>query len=107
MKEPKSSRGLVHQAICNLNITLPVYTKVLSSTGVSQCITFYLLVKGIDEHQSYFYMLDNLETFSKSLTLGVVDIPCFTEHSSWIIHQNMEQFKTKPLYIGAAYILRI
>uniref|UniRef100_A0A670ZR05 Ankyrin 2 n=1 Tax=Pseudonaja textilis TaxID=8673 RepID=A0A670ZR05_PSETE len=29
MKEPKSSRGLVHQAICNLNITLPVYTKVL------------------------------------------------------------------------------
>ncbi|XP_060102876.1 ankyrin-2 isoform X2 [Heteronotia binoei] len=27
MKEPKSSRGLVHQAICNLNITLPVYTK--------------------------------------------------------------------------------
>ncbi|NXY42128.1 ANK2 protein, partial [Ceuthmochares aereus] len=30
MKEPKSTRGLVHQAICNLNITLPVYTKVLS-----------------------------------------------------------------------------
>ncbi|NXW00353.1 ANK2 protein, partial [Fregetta grallaria] len=29
MKEPKSTRGLVHQAICNLNITLPVYTKVL------------------------------------------------------------------------------
>ncbi|XP_074893912.1 ankyrin-2 isoform X19 [Buteo buteo] len=28
MKEPKSTRGLVHQAICNLNITLPVYTKV-------------------------------------------------------------------------------
>ncbi|KAM8969937.1 ankyrin-2 isoform 16-T19 [Sarcophilus harrisii] len=27
MKEPKSSRGLVHQAICNLNITLPLYTK--------------------------------------------------------------------------------
>ncbi|XP_071664273.1 ankyrin-2 isoform X45 [Patagioenas fasciata] len=27
MKEPKSTRGLVHQAICNLNITLPVYTK--------------------------------------------------------------------------------
>ncbi|KAM3831466.1 ankyrin-2 [Vipera latastei] len=27
MKEPKSSRGLVHQAICNLNITLPVYAK--------------------------------------------------------------------------------
>ncbi|XP_077790103.1 ankyrin-2 isoform X45 [Podarcis muralis] len=27
MKEPKSSRGLVHQAICNLNITLPNYTK--------------------------------------------------------------------------------
>ncbi|NWS56268.1 ANK2 protein, partial [Chunga burmeisteri] len=29
MKEPKSTRGLVHQAICNLNITLPVFTKVL------------------------------------------------------------------------------
>ncbi|XP_070613966.1 ankyrin-2 isoform X3 [Erythrolamprus reginae] len=27
MKEPKSSRGLVHQAICNLNITLPIYAK--------------------------------------------------------------------------------
>nr|XP_045249333.1 ankyrin-2 isoform X16 [Macaca fascicularis] len=27
MKEPKSTRGLVHQAICNLNITLPIYTK--------------------------------------------------------------------------------
>ncbi|KAG8454047.1 hypothetical protein GDO86_000617 [Hymenochirus boettgeri] len=27
MKEPKSSRGLVHQAICNLNITLPIYIK--------------------------------------------------------------------------------
>ncbi|XP_036159152.1 ankyrin-2 isoform X22 [Myotis myotis] len=27
MKEPKSTRGLVHQAICNLNITLPVCIK--------------------------------------------------------------------------------
>ncbi|XP_055972808.1 ankyrin-2 isoform X7 [Sorex fumeus] len=27
MKEPKCTRGLVHQAICNLNITLPVYAK--------------------------------------------------------------------------------
>ncbi|CAN2388904.1 Ankyrin 2 [Pristimantis euphronides] len=27
MKEPKSSRGLVQQAICNLNITLPLYYK--------------------------------------------------------------------------------
>uniref|UniRef100_A0A674IKN3 Ankyrin 2 n=1 Tax=Terrapene triunguis TaxID=2587831 RepID=A0A674IKN3_9SAUR len=27
MKEPKSTRGIVHQAICNLNITLPLYTK--------------------------------------------------------------------------------
>uniref|UniRef100_A0A8C8BDJ1 Ankyrin 2 n=1 Tax=Otus sunia TaxID=257818 RepID=A0A8C8BDJ1_9STRI len=34
MKEPKSTRGLVHQAICNLNITLPVYTKVLLSFSV-------------------------------------------------------------------------
>uniref|UniRef100_A0A8B9N1Z9 Ankyrin 2 n=1 Tax=Accipiter nisus TaxID=211598 RepID=A0A8B9N1Z9_9AVES len=31
MKEPKSTRGLVHQAICNLNITLPVYTKTEST----------------------------------------------------------------------------
>uniref|UniRef100_A0A8C9N7U7 Ankyrin 2 n=1 Tax=Serinus canaria TaxID=9135 RepID=A0A8C9N7U7_SERCA len=39
MKEPKSTRGLVHQAICNLNITLPIYTKVLSLTfaGVLKC----------------------------------------------------------------------
>uniref|UniRef100_A0A8C3VG87 Ankyrin 2 n=1 Tax=Catharus ustulatus TaxID=91951 RepID=A0A8C3VG87_CATUS len=29
MKEPKSTRGLVHQAICNLNITLPIYTKYI------------------------------------------------------------------------------
>ncbi|XP_071470563.1 ankyrin-2 isoform X11 [Marmota flaviventris] len=28
MKEPKSTRGLVHQAICNLNITLPIYMKI-------------------------------------------------------------------------------
>ncbi|KAM5307131.1 ankyrin-2 isoform 5-T5 [Glossophaga mutica] len=28
MKEPKSTRGLVHQAICNLNITLPICIKV-------------------------------------------------------------------------------
>ncbi|KAM4709000.1 ankyrin-2 [Discoglossus pictus] len=27
MKEPKSTRGLVYQAICNLNITLPQYNK--------------------------------------------------------------------------------
>ncbi|XP_069487120.1 ankyrin-2 isoform X36 [Ambystoma mexicanum] len=27
MKEPKSTRGLLHQAICNLNITLPIYIK--------------------------------------------------------------------------------
>ncbi|OCT99880.1 hypothetical protein XELAEV_18005665mg [Xenopus laevis] len=27
MKEPKSTRGLVYQAICNLNITLPLYNK--------------------------------------------------------------------------------
>uniref|UniRef100_A0A8C5LVQ0 Ankyrin 2 n=1 Tax=Leptobrachium leishanense TaxID=445787 RepID=A0A8C5LVQ0_9ANUR len=31
MKEPKSTRGLVHQAICNLNITLPLYNKVNKS----------------------------------------------------------------------------
>ncbi|XP_072261852.1 ankyrin-2 isoform X24 [Pyxicephalus adspersus] len=31
MKEPKSTRGLVQQAICNLNITLPVYCKEFES----------------------------------------------------------------------------
>ncbi|XP_069599929.1 ankyrin-2 isoform X46 [Ranitomeya imitator] len=31
MKEPKSSRGLVHQAICNLNFTLPLYNKEYES----------------------------------------------------------------------------
>ncbi|XP_062837375.1 ankyrin-2 isoform X28 [Anolis carolinensis] len=36
MKEPKSSRGLVHQAICNLNITLPVYTKTEMSSEKHQ-----------------------------------------------------------------------
>uniref|UniRef100_A0A8C0A0T0 Ankyrin 2 n=1 Tax=Anas zonorhyncha TaxID=75864 RepID=A0A8C0A0T0_9AVES len=38
MKEPKSTRGLVHQAICNLNITLPVYTKVLN--GIASNIPY-------------------------------------------------------------------
>uniref|UniRef100_A0A4W3I3L2 Ankyrin 2 n=1 Tax=Callorhinchus milii TaxID=7868 RepID=A0A4W3I3L2_CALMI len=28
IREPKSTRGLAHHAICNLNITLPSYTKV-------------------------------------------------------------------------------
>uniref|UniRef100_A0A8B9FSQ0 Ankyrin-2 n=1 Tax=Amazona collaria TaxID=241587 RepID=A0A8B9FSQ0_9PSIT len=32
MKEPKLTRGLVHQAICNLNITLPIYTKAISGS---------------------------------------------------------------------------
>lgn len=36
MKEPKSTRGLVHQAICNLNITLPIYAKVLWTLQCSQ-----------------------------------------------------------------------
>ncbi|XP_025890398.1 ankyrin-2 isoform X10 [Nothoprocta perdicaria] len=36
MKEPKSTRGLVHQAICNLNITLPVYTKVEMTSEKNQ-----------------------------------------------------------------------
>uniref|UniRef100_A0A8D2L6I5 Ankyrin 2 n=1 Tax=Varanus komodoensis TaxID=61221 RepID=A0A8D2L6I5_VARKO len=37
MKEPKSSRGLVHQAICNLNITLPIYTKVFHNIMIKFC----------------------------------------------------------------------
>ncbi|XP_051473924.1 ankyrin-2 isoform X8 [Apus apus] len=36
MKEPKSTRGLVHQAICNLNITLPIYTKVEMTSEKNQ-----------------------------------------------------------------------
>uniref|UniRef100_A0A670IRL4 Ankyrin 2 n=1 Tax=Podarcis muralis TaxID=64176 RepID=A0A670IRL4_PODMU len=43
MKEPKSSRGLVHQAICNLNITLPNYTKVLHNTMKRSLLTYYSL----------------------------------------------------------------
>ncbi|XP_071600191.1 ankyrin-2 isoform X28 [Heliangelus exortis] len=36
MKEPKSTRGLVHQAICNLNITLPIYIKVEMTSEKNQ-----------------------------------------------------------------------
>uniref|UniRef100_A0A8C5S3B8 Ankyrin 2 n=1 Tax=Laticauda laticaudata TaxID=8630 RepID=A0A8C5S3B8_LATLA len=41
MKEPKSSRGLVHQAICNLNITLPVYCS--KNTGLFYGDSFHFL----------------------------------------------------------------
>lgn len=49
MKEPKSTRGLVHQAICNLNITLPIYTKVPWIILISNdlyCHRCYLINKG-------------------------------------------------------------
>uniref|UniRef100_A0A8C3RI58 Ankyrin 2 n=1 Tax=Cyanoderma ruficeps TaxID=181631 RepID=A0A8C3RI58_9PASS len=39
MKEPKSTRGLVHQAICNLNITLPIYTKTAGEGFVNVSYT--------------------------------------------------------------------
>ncbi|KFW64599.1 Ankyrin-2, partial [Pygoscelis adeliae] len=45
MKEPKSTRGLVHQAICNLNITLPIYTKVLSARTEKPQQTFLMSLK--------------------------------------------------------------
>ncbi|NXK94259.1 ANK2 protein, partial [Formicarius rufipectus] len=40
MKEPKSTRGLVHQAICNLNITLPIYTKESDSDQEPEEVMF-------------------------------------------------------------------
>ncbi|NXN01083.1 ANK2 protein, partial [Sylvia borin] len=40
MKEPKSTRGLVHQAICNLNITLPIYTKESDSDPEPEEVMF-------------------------------------------------------------------
>ncbi|NXL47833.1 ANK2 protein, partial [Podilymbus podiceps] len=51
MKEPKSTRGLVHQAICNLNITLPVYTKVLKSINMPQRVNA-LSLEYYDETES-------------------------------------------------------
>uniref|UniRef100_A0A8C3XX49 Ankyrin 2 n=1 Tax=Chelydra serpentina TaxID=8475 RepID=A0A8C3XX49_CHESE len=46
MKEPKSTRGLVHQAICNLNITLPLYTKVMSTVLYESFIEVF-----VEDHQ--------------------------------------------------------
>uniref|UniRef100_A0A8D2L5W0 Ankyrin 2 n=1 Tax=Varanus komodoensis TaxID=61221 RepID=A0A8D2L5W0_VARKO len=51
MKEPKSSRGLVHQAICNLNITLPIYTKE-SESDQEQEEEVILLIQQYDETES-------------------------------------------------------
>uniref|UniRef100_A0A8C3TH09 Ankyrin 2 n=1 Tax=Chelydra serpentina TaxID=8475 RepID=A0A8C3TH09_CHESE len=45
MKEPKSTRGLVHQAICNLNITLPLYTKVMSTVLYESFIEVFFGVR--------------------------------------------------------------
>nr|XP_060635046.1 ankyrin-2 isoform X15 [Anolis sagrei ordinatus] len=52
MKEPKSSRGLVHQAICNLNITLPVYTKESESDQEQEEETEMTSEKHDDETES-------------------------------------------------------
>ncbi|KAM6441279.1 ankyrin-2 isoform 25-T26 [Liasis olivaceus] len=52
MKEPKSSRGLVHQAICNLNITLPVYTKESESDQEQEEETDMTSEKHDDETES-------------------------------------------------------
>ncbi|XP_062837350.1 ankyrin-2 isoform X5 [Anolis carolinensis] len=52
MKEPKSSRGLVHQAICNLNITLPVYTKESESDQEQEEETEMSSEKHDDETES-------------------------------------------------------
>ncbi|NXA30883.1 ANK2 protein, partial [Eudromia elegans] len=51
MKEPKSTRGLVHQAICNLNITLPVYMKE-SESDQEQEEEVILLLTAYDETES-------------------------------------------------------
>ncbi|XP_067324754.1 ankyrin-2 isoform X5 [Anolis sagrei] len=52
MKEPKSTRGLVHQAICNLNITLPVYTKESESDQEQEEETEMTSEKHDDETES-------------------------------------------------------
>ncbi|XP_061441305.1 ankyrin-2 isoform X31 [Rhineura floridana] len=52
MKEPKSSRGLVHQAICNLNITLPNYTKESESDQEQEEETDMTSEKHDDETES-------------------------------------------------------
>ncbi|XP_034298200.1 ankyrin-2 isoform X5 [Pantherophis guttatus] len=52
MKEPKSSRGLVHQAICNLNITLPIYTKESESDQEQEEETDMTSEKHDDETES-------------------------------------------------------
>ncbi|XP_070613964.1 ankyrin-2 isoform X1 [Erythrolamprus reginae] len=52
MKEPKSSRGLVHQAICNLNITLPIYAKESESDQEQEEETDMTSEKHDDETES-------------------------------------------------------
>ncbi|XP_060134515.1 ankyrin-2 isoform X21 [Zootoca vivipara] len=52
MKEPKSSRGLVHQAICNLNITLPNHTKESESDQEQEEETDMTSEKHDDETES-------------------------------------------------------
>ncbi|CAO2600003.1 Ank2 [Lemmus lemmus] len=51
MKEPKSTRGLVHQAICNLNITLPIYAKESESDQEQEEEMFFIHIKD-DETES-------------------------------------------------------
>uniref|UniRef100_A0A8D0HQ98 Ankyrin 2 n=1 Tax=Sphenodon punctatus TaxID=8508 RepID=A0A8D0HQ98_SPHPU len=51
MKEPKSSRGLVHQAICNLNITLPIYTKESESDQEQEEEVILLKYHFIDDQE--------------------------------------------------------
>ncbi|NXB86944.1 ANK2 protein, partial [Vidua chalybeata] len=55
MKEPKSTRGLVHQAICNLNITLPIYTKESDSDPEPEevmLLNLHVLAYTYDETES-------------------------------------------------------
>ncbi|KAM4809175.1 uncharacterized protein WCC33_012587 [Rhinophrynus dorsalis] len=51
MKDPKSTRGLVHQAICNLNITLPLYNKESESDQELEDEGTLMSEKNLQKHQ--------------------------------------------------------
>uniref|UniRef100_A0A8C3TJF5 Ankyrin 2 n=1 Tax=Chelydra serpentina TaxID=8475 RepID=A0A8C3TJF5_CHESE len=68
MKEPKSTRGLVHQAICNLNITLPLYTKVMSTVLYESFIEVFTVIFSPD------YIFQSLFSISILLSMFFIHI---------------------------------
>eukprot|EP00062_Callorhinchus_milii_P012081 gi/632958724/ref/XP_007895202.1/ PREDICTED: ankyrin-2 [Callorhinchus milii] len=51
IREPKSTRGLAHHAICNLNITLPSYTKESESDQEQEEETTGMQEKSVDAQE--------------------------------------------------------